>query len=53
MFTAALLALGTPERDAWKDLDQTVSRTGGRMAEWGWGEETQPGYAGKLKLRGC
>ena len=41
MFTATLLVPGTPERDAWKDLDQTVSRTGGRMAEWGWGEETQ------------
>lgn len=28
MFMAAPLALGTPERAAWKDLVQTVSRTG-------------------------
>ena len=29
--TTTLLALGTPERGTWKDLDQTVSRTGGRI----------------------
>lgn len=31
MSTTTLLALGTPERGTWKDLDQTVSRTGGRI----------------------
>ena len=48
--TAALLALGIPERGTWKDIDLTVSRTRGRI---GGTEETQQGCAGKLELRGC